>query len=51
MTIATLSWPEASLYIAAITGAAVVLSVLIWSIFMTGQAAIRTDNERSGDRR
>jgi hypothetical protein len=51
MTIATLSWPEATLYIAAIAAAALVLSVLIWSIFMTGQTAIRNENERSRDRR
>jgi hypothetical protein len=51
MTIATLSWPEASLYIAAIAAAALVLSVLIWSIFRTGQTAIRSESERAHDRR
>jgi hypothetical protein len=50
MTIATLSWPEATLYIAAIAAAALVLSVLIWSIFRTGQTAIRTERQQMFDR-
>jgi len=43
MTIATLSWPAASIYIALIVGVALVVAVLIWSIFRTGQAAIHSD--------
>ena len=44
MTFATLSWPEASVYIAAIGAAGVVLAVLIWSMFRTGQIAIRSES-------
>ena len=33
MTIAALSWPAASLYIALIVSVALVVAVLIWSIF------------------
>jgi hypothetical protein len=43
MIIATLSWPEASVYIAAIAAGALVLAVLVWSIFRTGRTAIRSD--------
>jgi hypothetical protein len=35
MITATLSWPEASIYIALIVAVALVISVLIWSIFRT----------------
>jgi hypothetical protein len=48
MSIAALSWPQASVYISLILAAALVVAVLIWSIFRTGQAAIR--NERRSDR-
>jgi hypothetical protein len=41
MTIAALSWPEASVYIALIVTVGLVVSVLVWSIFRTGQTAIR----------
>jgi hypothetical protein len=44
MTIATLSWPAAAVYIALIAAAGLVVSVLIWSIFGTGQTAIRSEN-------
>jgi hypothetical protein len=37
MPIAALSWPAASLYIALIVSVALVVAVLIWSIFRTGQ--------------
>jgi hypothetical protein len=43
MTIAALSWPEASVYIAVIVAAGLVVAVLNWSIFRTGQTAIRSD--------
>jgi hypothetical protein len=46
MTLATLSWPEAAVYIAAITAAGLVVAVLIWSIFRTGQTAIRNDSRQ-----
>jgi hypothetical protein len=49
MATAALSWPQASLYITLIAAVALVLSVLIWSIFRTGQTAIRGDSRR-GDR-
>jgi TRAP-type C4-dicarboxylate transport system permease small subunit len=54
MTIATLNWPEASIYIALIAAVALVVSVLIWSIFRTGQTAITSDSrkqEASDERR
>jgi hypothetical protein len=46
MTIAALSWPAAAVYIALITAVALVVAVLIWSIFRTGQAAIRSDSRK-----
>ncbi len=46
MTLATLSWPEASIYVTAIAAAALFLAVLIWSIFRTGQTAIRSDSRQ-----
>jgi TRAP-type C4-dicarboxylate transport system permease small subunit len=50
MTIATLSWPEASIYIALTVSVALVVTVLIWSIFRTGQTAIERDSRKSGRR-
>jgi TRAP-type C4-dicarboxylate transport system permease small subunit len=44
MTIAALSWPAASVYIALIVSVALVVAVLIWSIFRTGQTAITSDS-------
>jgi hypothetical protein len=46
MTLATLTWPEASVYVTAIAAVAVILAVLIRSIFRTGQAAIRSDTRQ-----
>jgi len=46
MLTAALSWPQASVYIALIVGAALVLAVLVWSIFRTGQTAIRVENRQ-----
>ena len=48
MTIATLSWPAASIYIAVIVGVALVAAVLIHSIFRTGQTAIQSDRSDRG---
>ena len=41
--IAALSWPAASVYIAVIVSVAFVVAVLTWSIFRTGQTAIRNE--------
>jgi ABC-type maltose transport system permease subunit len=46
MTIADLTWPEASVYIAVIAAAALLLAVPIWSIFRTGQTAMRTGSRQ-----
>ena len=46
MTIAALNWPEATVYVALIAAFGLVVSVLIWSIFRTGQTAIRSDGRR-----
>jgi hypothetical protein len=46
MTIAALNWPAASIYIAVIAALALVTSVLIWSIFRTGQTAITSDKHK-----
>jgi hypothetical protein len=46
MPIAALSWPAASLYIALIVSVALVVAVLIWSIFRTGQTAITSDSRK-----
>jgi hypothetical protein len=46
VTIASLSWPEASVYIALILAVGLILAVLIWSIFRTGQSAIRSDSRK-----
>ena len=46
MTIAELSWPAASVYIALILAVGLVVAVLIWSIFRTGQTAIRSEGRR-----
>ena len=48
MTIAALSWPAASMYIALIAAVGLVAAVLIWSIFRTGQTAIRRDSRKRG---
>jgi hypothetical protein len=46
MTFAALTWPEASVYIALILGVSLAVSVLIWSIFRTGQTAIRNEGRQ-----
>ena len=49
MTIAALSWPAAFVCVVVIAAVALVVAVLIWSIFRTGQTAIRSEN-RQDDR-
>ncbi len=46
MTLAELSWPEAVVQATFIATAGLVLVVLIWSIFRTGQTAIRSDGRQ-----
>lgn len=46
MTVATLTWPQASIYVALIAGAALVIAVLVWSLFRTGQTAIRVESRQ-----
>jgi TRAP-type C4-dicarboxylate transport system permease small subunit len=46
MTVATLTWPQASIYVALIASAGLVVAVLIWSLFRTGQTAIRVDSRQ-----
>lgn len=48
MTIASLSWPAASIYIALILTVGLVVAVLVWSIFRTGQTAIRVESRQDG---
>jgi uncharacterized membrane-anchored protein YhcB (DUF1043 family) len=48
VTVATLSWPAAAVWIALILALGLVVAVLVWSIFRTGQTAIRSEN-RSQD--
>jgi hypothetical protein len=46
MTIADLSWPEATVYATAIASVGLVVAVLVWSVFRTGRAAIRNESSR-----
>ena len=48
MTVAALTWPAASIYIAVIVAVALVVAVLIHSIFRTGQTAIQSDRRGRG---
>jgi chromate transport protein ChrA len=50
VTIAALTWPQASVYIALILACGFVVAVLIWSIFRTGQMAIHSES-RARERR
>jgi hypothetical protein len=43
---AALSWPEATVRATLIASVALVLAVLIWSIFRTGQTAIRSESKQ-----
>jgi TRAP-type C4-dicarboxylate transport system permease small subunit len=44
VTIAALSWPAAAVYVALIISAGLVVAVLVWSLFRTGQTAIRSES-------
>jgi divalent metal cation (Fe/Co/Zn/Cd) transporter len=46
MSIAALNWPAAAVYIAVIVATGLVVTVLVWSIFRTGQTAIRSDSDK-----
>jgi len=46
MTIAELTWPAAAVWATLIVTTGVVVSVLIWSIFRTGQTAITSEGSR-----
>jgi hypothetical protein len=46
VVIASLGWPQAIVWTTAIASAALVLSVLIWSIFQTGRTAIGSESGR-----
>jgi hypothetical protein len=41
VTVLALSWPDAAATIAAVWAVAFLLAVVVWSIFRTGQTAIR----------
>ena len=43
MIVMALTWPEASVRMTLIAAVALVLGVLIWSIFRTGQTAIKKE--------
>jgi hypothetical protein len=45
---ADLSWPAASVYIALILAVGLVVAMLIWSVFRTGQTAIRVESRQNG---
>jgi hypothetical protein len=44
MTVIALTWPEAFVAATAVAALGLVLSVLVWSIFRTGQTAITRDS-------
>jgi hypothetical protein len=44
MTVAALTWPEAIVSVAAIAAVSLVVTVLVWSIFLTGRTAMQRDN-------
>src|SRR5262249_31006505 len=46
MPIAALPWPAAAVWIALIVSLGLVVAVLAWSIFRTGQAAIRSESRK-----
>jgi TRAP-type C4-dicarboxylate transport system permease small subunit len=51
MTIAALTWPEAFVYVALIASVALVLAVLVWSMFSTGQTAIESESRHREHRK
>ena len=44
MIVAALTWPDALVWSVAIAAVGLVLAVLVWSIFRTGQIAIRSES-------
>jgi uncharacterized membrane protein len=44
--LAALTWPAAAVYVALIAGVTVVLAVSIWSVFRTGQTAIKSEGRQ-----
>ena len=46
MFIAAMTWPEAAVWCTAVAAGGLVLSVLVWSIFRTGQTAIKSEVRR-----
>jgi hypothetical protein len=44
--IAALTWPEAAVRMTFIATVGIVVAVLVWSIFRTGQTAIKFEPER-----
>ena len=46
MTVAALTWPQATVYATSIAALGLVVIVLIWSIFRTGQTAIRSESRQ-----
>jgi hypothetical protein len=51
MILAALTWPDAAVRATLIASIALVLSVLIWSIFRTGQTAIKSERRDHEDLR
>ena len=51
MTVAALTWQATAVWATLIVTTGLVLSVLIWSIFRTGQTAITSEGARSGPSR
>jgi hypothetical protein len=46
MIVFALTWPEAAVYVALIAAAGLVVAVLVWSIFRTGQTAIKEETSQ-----
>ncbi len=46
MILAALTWPDAVVHVTWISALGLVVAVLIWSIFRTGQTAIRSDSRQ-----
>jgi len=47
MLVATLTWPAAAVWITLIAAVGLVVAVAVWSIFATGQTAIRHEIART----
>jgi hypothetical protein len=46
MFVAALTWPTAAVYVTLIAGVSSVLAVTIWSVFRTGQTAIKNEGRQ-----